>query len=191
MSCRLHVAADHAIQNISTRDIEVLIGNFGTSSPILAQGREPQPTEDGNMKQIHLLAMTLSLLPAVAANAQGPGGQIQQTGYGPVKQKFQQVGDAVAEAYAAQHVYANTYAGHSYQGGAGAYHHAGASCPPNYYGGQYCRGYGEDLNCYPRHNYTYGYQRPRHLVYPQPQATGGAVVYPYYTHKGPSDFFRK
>ena len=41
------------------------------------------------------------------------------------------------------------------------------------------------------HNYhSYAYSRPHDLVYPPRNAPGGAVVYPYYTHKGPSDFFR-
>ncbi len=44
---------------------------------------------------------------------------------------------------------------------------------------------------YPQHHFTYSYQRPNNLVYPPPQVPGGAVMYPYYTLKGPSDFFRK
>lgn len=43
---------------------------------------------------------------------------------------------------------------------------------------------------YPQHHFTYGYKRPTNLVYPPPQVPGGAVMYPYYTLKGPSDFFR-
>ena len=41
-----------------------------------------------------------------------------------------------------------------------------------------------------RNVHTYRVQQPKNLSYPQPNAVGGAVVYPYYTHKGPSDFFR-
>jgi hypothetical protein len=44
---------------------------------------------------------------------------------------------------------------------------------------------------YPQHHFTYSYHRPNNLVYPPPQVPGGAVVYPYYTLKGPSDFFRE
>ncbi|MBX3439245.1 MAG: hypothetical protein KF861_17270 [Planctomycetaceae bacterium] len=41
------------------------------------------------------------------------------------------------------------------------------------------------------HNYhSYSYSRPSDLVYPAAGTPGGAIVYPYYTHKGPSDFFR-
>ncbi|WP_417851471.1 hypothetical protein [Thalassoglobus sp.] len=161
------------------------------------------------MKRIHLLAMAVCLIPAVTANAQSQRQmpqqfpqqfpqqnqqlqsqqpQIQQTR--GIKAQVEKVNDAVADAYAQQHVNANSYSGHVYSGGGGQYYggHGGAA---NYYGGAYCQQYGCDLNCYPRHNYTYGYQRPKHLVYPQQNATGGAVVYPYYTHKGPSDFFRK
>lgn len=52
------------------------------------------------------------------------------------------------------------------------------SCPP---GGNSCR----------QDRYTYNYLVPNNLVYPQQNAVGGAVVYPYYTHRGPSDFFRQ
>jgi len=44
---------------------------------------------------------------------------------------------------------------------------------------------------YPQHHFTYGYNRPKNMLYPPPEVPGGAVTYPYYTHKGPSDFFRK
>ena len=42
-----------------------------------------------------------------------------------------------------------------------------------------------------RNHHTYRVEQPKNLVYPQAGAVGGAVVYPYYTHKGPSDFFRE
>ncbi len=140
------------------------------------------------MKRIHLLPMAVCLIPSVTANAQSPQPQIQQTN--GIKAQTEKVKDAVADAYAQHHVYANFHQGHVYSGGGGQYYggHAGAA---SYYGGAYCQPYDCNLNCYPRHNYTYGYNRPRHLVYPQQNSTGGAVVYPYYTHKGPSDFFRK
>jgi hypothetical protein len=44
---------------------------------------------------------------------------------------------------------------------------------------------------YPQHRYNYSYHRPRNLAYPPPNLPGGAVIYPYYTHKGPSCFFRQ
>lgn len=43
---------------------------------------------------------------------------------------------------------------------------------------------------YPKHSFSYSYCQPNNLSYPPPQVPGGAVVYPYYTLKGPSDFFR-
>ena len=65
---------------------------------------------------------------------------------------------------------------------------AGYECPPGqaYYGPHGgCRtGLCQD-------RLSYGYQVPNDLVYPDANAVGGAVVYPYYTHRGPSDFFRK
>jgi len=72
---------------------------------------------------------------------------------------------------------------------------AGAqSCPPQGYGNCPPQGNG---NCPPgghqacrQDRYSYNYLVPNNLVYPQPNAVGGAMVYPYYTHRGPSDFFR-
>lgn len=148
------------------------------------------------MKRIHLLTVAACLVPLISANAQEPQQPIQQTR--GLKSQIHKVEDAVADAHAQQNMYQTTYAGHKYGAGqyegaayGGAQYGGGAYCPPSYYGGAYCQNYGSDLSCYPRHNYTYGYQRPRHLVYPQQNSVGGAVVYPYYTHKGPSDFFRK
>lgn len=42
----------------------------------------------------------------------------------------------------------------------------------------------------PHHRHSFSYHVPRNMTWPQQNAVGGAVVYPYYTHKGPSDFFR-
>jgi hypothetical protein len=44
--------------------------------------------------------------------------------------------------------------------------------------------------CGPRHHMTHSYSRPNDLRYPDQSTTGGAVVYPYYTLRGPSCFFR-
>jgi hypothetical protein len=63
-------------------------------------------------------------------------------------------------------------------------------CPPgDCYG--VCHGFlfGTSKIC--PNGYSYNYQVPNDLRYPQPNAVGGAVVYPYYTHRGPSDFFRQ
>lgn len=63
----------------------------------------------------------------------------------------------------------------------GAYDFTGGGCP--YCGADYIR-------WMPTHRHTYSYQRPQNLTYPSPNSVGGAVVYSYYTLKGPSDFFR-
>ena len=64
------------------------------------------------------------------------------------------------------------------------------TCPGGMYGG--CRhgacGPG-GVQCV-RNHHSYRVEQPSNLSYPQAGAVGGAVVYPYYTHKGPSDFFR-
>ncbi len=72
----------------------------------------------------------------------------------------------------------------------------GAPCPPGHgpaMGGG-CPTGACGAGCGPQHYHSYSYSRPNNLVYPQAEAgnvPGGAVVYPYYTHRGPSDFFRK
>ena len=44
---------------------------------------------------------------------------------------------------------------------------------------------------YPTHHHWYRYKPPKNLVYPPANQPGGVVVYPYYTLKGPDDFFFK
>ncbi|HVJ86454.1 MAG TPA: hypothetical protein VM452_12470 [Caulifigura sp.] len=66
----------------------------------------------------------------------------------------------------------------------------GGNCPPGYGCPTGQCGNGE-VACQPHHGYSYSYKVPNDLVYPPANVPGGAVVYPYYTHKGPSDFFRK
>lgn len=67
----------------------------------------------------------------------------------------------------------------------------GPGCPPGAGGHGHFGHIGPDGDWYPTHRYSYSYKTPQNLEYPPPQVPGGAVVYPYYTHKGPSDFFRK
>jgi hypothetical protein len=59
----------------------------------------------------------------------------------------------------------------------------GNACPPN--GCQQC-GHG----C-PKHHHSYQYKWPENLVYPDPHTPAGMVQWPYYTLRGPSDFFMK
>jgi hypothetical protein len=63
----------------------------------------------------------------------------------------------------------------------------GMNCPDG--GCPHC-GCGCDHGC-PDHYTTYSYKWPRNLVYPPPVLPAGMVQYPYYTLKGPSDFFMK
>jgi hypothetical protein len=75
----------------------------------------------------------------------------------------------------------------------------GGACPPGGYGcpggmcpGGMCGGCGNgEIACQPHHGRSFSYKVPDDLSYPPAGVPGGAVVYPYYTHKGPSDFFRK
>jgi hypothetical protein len=72
-------------------------------------------------------------------------------------------------------------------------------CPPGGYGqcppgggcpSGMCGNGGGGVCGGPHHGYSYSYERPDDLSYPPPNVPGGAIVYPYYTHRGPSDFFR-
>ena len=68
---------------------------------------------------------------------------------------------------------------HAYGGGFG-----GGYCDqPWMHDGGY--GYGK----YPNHRHSYSYKRPKNLVYPPANTPAAVVQYPYYTTKGPSDFF--
>ena len=71
--------------------------------------------------------------------------------------------------------------------GAGEYGNGmtGNDCYGNCYG-DYCQGYGWA----PIHVHKFKEKRPN-LVYPQTNAPAGMVMYPYYTVRGPSDFFMK
>lgn len=63
------------------------------------------------------------------------------------------------------------------------------NCPP--YHQEQCWDHGGYRHRGQYHYHTYSYKKPKNLVYPQPNQPGGVVTYPYYTHKGPSDFFWK
>lgn len=43
----------------------------------------------------------------------------------------------------------------------------------------------------PTHHHTWEYHQPKGLVYPPANQPPAAVQYPYYTVKGPTDFFYK
>jgi len=150
---------------------------------------------------------------------QSPTGEIAQVGHEHGAKK-QAIIDATRDAYHSHHNTTTTY-GQDVYVATGQGHGPGGcqtgNCPPAYgqqaYGGAgycpdgncrsghggcpghgLCRGCshcGNHLNHYPKHHVSYSFTRPNDLSYPQQGASGGAVVYPYYTHKGPSDFFRK
>lgn len=71
-----------------------------------------------------------------------------------------------------------------------------ASLGPMYYDGP-TTGYNEcPMPCPPQadvwrptHHHTYEYHAPKNLVYPPANQQPGVVQYPYYTVKGPTDFF--
>lgn len=59
----------------------------------------------------------------------------------------------------------------------------GRACPQSG-----CRHCGRGCGC-PNHYQTYQHQWPQNLVYPQQGVPSGIVQYPYYTLRGPTDFF--
>lgn len=63
----------------------------------------------------------------------------------------------------------------------------GHACPSG--GCRHC-GYG-CKHGHPQHYHSYRYDWPQNMVYPQGPVPAGLVQYPYYTLKGPSDFFMK
>ena len=140
--------------------------------------------------------------------AQSPDGEIQQTAH--YNQPVKAAADAMADCYHEHHATSVTYYGPNHHGH-GAYcppgygghqghfghhggfgHHGQNACPSGHCPSGHCPGQygGNELNWYPHHGFSYSYEVPNDLRYPQANAVGGAVVYPYYTHKGPSDFFR-
>ena len=64
-----------------------------------------------------------------------------------------------------------------------------SKCPPQYQ--EQCWDHGGRRHRGIYHYHTYSYREPDNLSYPCPNQPGGVVTYPYYTHKGPSDFFYK
>ena len=124
--------------------------------------------------------------------------------HAPAPGQFQQYrapGAAVHDHISGQHTsyYTDGYGPLDHHHQAGGQSPAQGNCPPNGYCPQNGNcpqdGYGgAGPNCFPKHHRTYSYSVPNDLSYPAqsgPGAVGGAVVYPYYTHKGPSDFFRQ
>ncbi|QDT81236.1 hypothetical protein Mal35_47160 [Gimesia maris] len=72
----------------------------------------------------------------------------------------------------------------------GHYRHGGAYCPPGAGGWKTGHKNTYHQNKRPKHYQTYKYVPPA-TVYPQQNQPLGIVQYPYYTHKGPDDFFLK
>jgi len=66
---------------------------------------------------------------------------------------------------------------------------SGTACPQD--GCRHCgRGCGRHHG-HPHHYQSYGYDWPKNMVYPTTGVPAGLVQYPYYTLRGPTDFFMK
>jgi len=91
------------------------------------------------------------------------------------------------EGYYTDHDKPKAYtAGHGGHGAHGCPHcQYGHACPSD--GCPYC-GCGKNK---PKHYTTYEYKWPQNMVYPPNVLPAGMIQYPYYTLRGPSDFFMK
>ena len=174
---------------------------------------DPVRTPKSQGKTMHSRTIFSWALLCVAGTACGCGsaGMITrgQDAHAPAPGQFQSSRHPVAALQ--DHVSGQHTTFHSYDnsGMAGQYQQASCppgggagSCPPQSYGGTCphgvhgggCQSCGNGPDWYPKHHRTYSYSVPNDLSYPAQSgagAVGGAVVYPYYTHKGPSDFFRQ
>lgn len=76
-------------------------------------------------------------------------------------------------------------------------HAHGQACPPSHgsHGGHHgaanCQGAGCNLPLHPVHRNFHTYHAPQNLMYPPENAAPAQVQYPYYTFRGPTDFFMK
>jgi hypothetical protein len=82
-----------------------------------------------------------------------------------------------------------SYAGDSYQNCQGRSYQ-------NYPGGSGCYGTHDpnqliNLPFHPVHRNSYTYNTPRGMMYPPSPSQAGVYQYPYYTFRGPTDFFMK
>ena len=68
------------------------------------------------------------------------------------------------------------------------------SCPPGGYcqnGAQCCDPKCMNMPCHPVHRNFYTYEAPTDLMYPPQNQEAAMYQYPYYTLRGPTDFFMK
>ncbi|MCG3772226.1 MAG: hypothetical protein JW384_03433 [Nitrosomonadaceae bacterium] len=59
------------------------------------------------------------------------------------------------------------------------------------HGAANCQDPGCNLPCHPVHRNFHTYHAPQNLMYPPENAAPAQVQYPYYTFRGPTDFFMK
>ena len=67
----------------------------------------------------------------------------------------------------------------------------GYDCPPqgNACPGGQCDSQNCNLPCHPVHRNSYTVNEPKGLMYPPNPSPAGVTQYPYYTFRGPTDFF--
>ncbi len=128
----------------------------------------------------------------------GPGSPVQTVSHDHHSSADHQQFDAMSPQELHDQFHGQEISYYPAPGGGQGYGGQGYGCPPYGCPGGACPiGYHDAYTmgpcgpaCGPRHHMTHSYSRPTDLRYPDQSTTGGAVVYPYYTHKGPSDFFR-
>ena len=85
---------------------------------------------------------------------------------------------------------AGPYAGPYHDGTWNGYYVDGDSCDDCDDSGSCCLGDGSCLKI-PHNVHWYKYNEPKGLVYPPANQPPAIVQYPYFTHRGPTDFFMK
>jgi len=93
------------------------------------------------------------------------------------------------EGYYTDHDRTYTVGGHGSHGGCPACEY-GKSCPNGSCEHCGCKGHCGPGG-FPKHYQTYRFDWPQNQVYPPPVMPAGMVQYPYYTLRGPTDFFMK
>ena len=164
---------------------------FRGQSPVAQQSPDPFPSGATTANRMVPPNSPQRVNP-VGFNYAGPGGQLDSTYPGLPSH------DAINNHF--HGTTTNFYSGASGDGqlgasgpdcnnqpcGNGSCGRGNGTCGNGSGGGSYANG-----DCNPHHNYSYSYSRPNNLVYPPQNVPAGAVVYPYYTCKGPSDFFHQ
>lgn len=149
------------------------VGTFGSRLPLPNHTRAlPHPVYDATLGQIGTNQKTFHAYDGAAGHVGVHGGGVQGAGFNGSCPSCRQNGQGF-----------NAACPSCRQGGGGVH---GSSCRDGR-----CGRFGCKHPICIRDARSFSYKQPADLRYPMQNQLGGSVVYPYYTHKGPSDFFRQ